>query len=82
MARFFHVYILQSIADRRDFYVGYTEDLEARLRFHNEGGCPHTSKRRPLRIKTATAFSEQGAAIAFEKYLKSPSGRAFAKKRL
>jgi hypothetical protein len=28
------------------------------------------------------AFSNEAQAIAFEKYLKSPSGRAFAKKRL
>jgi putative endonuclease len=33
-------------------------------------------------VKTYMAFSDETRAIAFEKYLKSPSGRAFAKKRL
>ena len=37
---------------------------------------------RPWRLKTYIAFSDEAQAIAFEKYLKSGSGRAFAKKRL
>ncbi|RLC11429.1 MAG: GIY-YIG nuclease family protein, partial [Deltaproteobacteria bacterium] len=37
---------------------------------------------RPWRIKTAIAFTDRAKALDFEKYLKSPSGRAFAKKRL
>jgi predicted GIY-YIG superfamily endonuclease len=64
------------------FYVGLTEDLKRRLARHNAGEVPHTSKFRPWRIKTAIAFTDQQAAAAFEKYLKTASGRAFAKKRL
>jgi hypothetical protein len=33
-------------------------------------------------LKTYIAFSDEKQAIAFEKYLKTASGRAFAKKRL
>jgi hypothetical protein len=33
------------------------------------------------RIKTYIAFTDESRAIAFEKYLKSGSGRAFAKAR-
>jgi hypothetical protein len=36
----------------------------------------------PWKIKTAIAFKDNDKAIEFEKYLKSQSGRAFAKKRL
>jgi hypothetical protein len=43
---------------------------------------PHTAKHRPWRVKTAIAFTDRQRALDFEKYLKSPSGRAFAKKRL
>jgi predicted GIY-YIG superfamily endonuclease len=43
---------------------------------------PHTSKYKPWRVKTYLSFSDESRAIAFEKYLKSPSGRAFAAKRL
>jgi putative endonuclease len=68
--------------DSEHFYIGITDDLRARLAKHNAGEVPHTSKYRPWRIRTYFAFSDEARAIAFEKYLKSGSGRAFAKKRL
>jgi len=76
-----YVYILQSKVDEH-FYVGITDDLRARLAKHNAGGVPHTSKSRPWRVKTYVAFNDEKQAFNFEKYLKSPSGRAFSKKRL
>ena len=82
MTGFFYVYILQSESDPSRYYVGLTEDLSVRLARHNAGGVPHTAKYRPWRIKTAVAFRDRERAADFERYLKSPSGRAFAKKRL
>ncbi len=79
---FFYVYILQSQANPPHFYTGFTENLDSRLAHHNSGGDPHTATYRPWRIKTAIAFTDREQALAFERYLKSPSGRAFAKKRL
>ena len=78
--QFSYVYILQNEANR--FYAGLTEDLRERLRRHNSGEVPHTAKFRPWRIKTAVAFTDRERAADFERYLKSASGRAFAKKRL
>jgi predicted GIY-YIG superfamily endonuclease len=49
---------------------------------HNAGEVPHTAKFRPWRLKTYDAFSDEQQAFAFEKYLKSGYGRAFAKRRL
>jgi hypothetical protein len=43
--------------------------------------CASTTPGR-WRLKTYVAFSDRQKAVEFEKYLKSPSGRAFAKKRL
>ena len=77
-----YVYILQSLAVEEHFYTGITDDLKARLAKHNAGAVTHTSKFRPWRIKSYLAFTDEARAIAFEKYLKSGSGRAFAKKRL
>jgi len=77
-----YVYILESIAEPIRYYVGVTSDLRARLKRHNSGEVSHTSKYVPWRIKTYVAFSDEGQAFAFERYLKSASGRAFAKKRL
>jgi predicted GIY-YIG superfamily endonuclease len=80
--KYFYVYILQSETDAQHFYIGFTEDLQLRLKVHNAGQVTHTAKFRPWRIKTAVAFTERERAIKFESYLKSASGRAFVKKRL
>ena len=77
-----YVYILQSVASPGRYYVGVTRDLRSRLRRHNAGEVFHTSKYGPWAIKTYIAFSDEKQAFAFESYLKSASGRAFAKKRL
>ena len=77
-----YVYILHSEADPDRFYTGVTGDLRIRLAKHNAGDVPHTSKYRPWRLKTYIAFSDETNALAFERYLKTASGRAFAKKRL
>jgi putative endonuclease len=74
-----YVYILESL-DSEHFYVGITDDLRARLAKHNAGEVSHTSKYRPWRLRIYFAFSDEARALAFEKYLKSGSGRAFAKK--
>jgi predicted GIY-YIG superfamily endonuclease len=79
---FHYVYILQCEKSPEHFYIGSTDDLKDRLRRHNAGHVPHTSELRPWRIKTAVAFTSAEKASAFERYLKTSSGRAFAKKRL
>ena len=76
-----YVYVLQS-EDGVHFYTGATEEIRERLEKHNSGDVPHTSKYRPWRLKTYIAFSDAKQAWAFERYLKTASGRAFAKKRL
>ncbi|MBI4624402.1 MAG: GIY-YIG nuclease family protein [Verrucomicrobia bacterium] len=80
--KFHYIYILQSERDSGRFYVGHTDDLKTRLREHNRGECDYTASFRPWRIKTAIALSDEIQALKLERYLKSPSGRAFAKKRL
>jgi len=74
-----YVYILKSL-DSEHFYVGMTDDLRARLGKHNAGEVPYTSKYGPWRLRAYIAFDDEQRAIAFEKSLKSGSGRAFAKK--
>ncbi|MGH9494621.1 MAG: GIY-YIG nuclease family protein [Candidatus Sulfotelmatobacter sp.] len=64
------------------YYTGVTHDLRACLQKHNAGEVSHTLKFAPWTIKTYVAFSDERQAVALEKYLKSPSGRASAKKRL
>jgi len=78
----YFVYILQSVNMPEKHYTGITEDLTSRLAQHNSGSVSHTSKYLPWRIETYIAFSDVSKARSFEKYLKTGSGRAFAKKRL
>ena len=77
-----YVYILTSCGFPDRHYIGVTGDLRARLAKHNAREVPHTSKYAPWAVKTYIAFSDESQAFEFEKYLKSGSGRAFAKKRL
>lgn len=77
-----YVYILKCIAEPDRHYVGATDNLPKRLSDHNAGKVSHTSKFKPWRLNTYIAFHDRDRAFAFEKYLKSHSGRAFAKKRL
>ena len=77
-----YVYLLESVADRTKRYVGLTADLRTRLAEHHAGKSTHTSKHRPWRLVTYVAFSDRKQAEAFERYLKSGSGHAFARKRL
>ena len=77
--KFYYVYMLVDIATGTH-YTGCTEDLQARLAKHNSGEVPHTSKFKPWRIETAVAFSSKEKAYAFEAYLKTHCGRAFAQR--
>jgi len=76
----YFVYILNSITVPDRFYVGYTLDVQARLDVHNAGHSVHTKNDRPWKLHMYCAFADKLTALNFEKYLKSHSGRAFAKK--
>ena len=78
--KFHYVYILVSESDPTRHYVGCTRDLDTRLNKHNKGDVPHTAKYRPWHIETCTAFKNKDKAVAFEAYLKSGSGREFARR--
>jgi putative endonuclease len=63
-------------------YIDFTENLKTRLAAHNNGQSHHTAKFKPWELITYLAFKNKSTAIAFEKYLKSHSGKAFTHKRL
>ena len=77
---YYYVYILQSVNYPDRYYTGYTTNIKKRILKHNEGSVPYTSKYRPGKMNLAIAFSDKEKVLSFEKYLKSHSGRAFAKK--
>ena len=76
----FYVYILKC-ADGKP-YTGCTENTSERLERHNRGYVPATADRLPVKLITYIAFDDKYKAYAFEKYLKSGSGRAFMGRHL
>ena len=80
MQNFYYVYILIDVETGTHRYVGLTQNLSERLEKHNSGAVQHTSKFRPWRIQTAIAFDSREKAAEFEIYLKSGSGREFARR--
>lgn len=77
-----YVYILQSIDYPDEFYTGLCQDLVARLGAHNAGQSTHTAKFKPWRLLSCHYFARAERAAAFERYLKTGSGRAFANRHI
>lgn len=78
---FYYVYLIRSVNNPDTIYVGYTTNFKRRLETHNSGGSVHTADFRPWEFVMFLCFKNKLKATAFEKYLKSGSGRAFASKR-
>ena len=74
------VYVLKSANPKTHYYVGHTHDVTARLADHNAGRCPHTARYRPWQLHVTIDLLDEQRAVDFERYLKSGSGRAFAKR--
>ena len=74
------VYILRSDADPNRYYTGITSDIEERLRWHNSGPSGVTVRNRPWSLVVWLQFADGRLASEFERYLKTGSGRAFAKR--
>jgi len=75
-----YVYILLSTVHQNRYYTGLTADVQARLAAHNAGLSKHTTNGRPWKLVTTIEFSDAERARTFESYLKSGSGRAFARR--
>lgn len=75
-----YVYRIRSLSKPAAVYVGVTANIGLRLFEHNSGKSYHTAKNRPWRVEFYCWFKKKEKAWAFEKYLKSGSGRAFSNK--
>ncbi|MDR9365676.1 MAG: GIY-YIG nuclease family protein [Balneolaceae bacterium] len=71
------VYTLYS-PDYDKIYIGYTSDLDSRMRSHNEKGTKGwTVKYRPWKLVFTEKFETKGEAMKREKELKSLRGRVY-----
>ena len=77
-----YVYLLESLSDPAQHYVGRSVDYRRRLAEHNAGTSAHTAKHRPWKTVVVIRFADDERAAAFERYLKSGSGHEFSKRHL
>jgi len=75
-----YVYFLELASS--DIYVGSTNDLKRRFRSHQLGQVPSTRPFLPATLKSYVGVETEPTARQLERYFKSGSGKAFAKKRL
>lgn len=77
-----YVYVLKNRDKPPRYYTGLTSNIAARIRGHNDGEYTHTAKHRPWSVDVVIEFGDERRAVAFERYLKSGSGVAFAQRHL
>ncbi len=76
-----YVYVLLSKKDK-GFYIGYTKNLEQRLKRHNAKDNFSTKYRAPLVYIYIEACLNEEDAKRRENYLKTTQGKRFLKLRL
>jgi predicted GIY-YIG superfamily endonuclease len=74
-----YVYFLE--LKNGDIYVGSTDDLRRRVADHNKGLVISTKPLLPASLRSYVAVQTELRARQLERYFKSGSGKAFAKKR-
>jgi len=74
-----YVYFLQLA--NGDIYVGSTNDLRQRFKSHCRGRVDSTRANLPVLLKCYLAVPAERQARGLERYFKSASGKAFARKR-
>jgi putative endonuclease len=79
----YYVYVIQSNSNKdKQFYTGFTKDLQNRLQEHNTGRVPSTKERGPFALIYYEACLNEQDALAREKYLKSGMGKRYLRNRL
>ncbi len=74
-----YVYFLE--LNNGDVYVGSSNDLKRRLKSHQDGQVQSTKAHCPVKLRSYVAVETETKARELEKYFKSGSGKAVAKKR-
>ena len=77
-----YVYVLKNSDSPPQYYTGLTGDVPRRLAEHNSDGQHRTCRYRPWSVDVVIEFADERRAAAVERYLKSGSGVAFAKRHL
>jgi predicted GIY-YIG superfamily endonuclease len=70
------VYAIESESVSR-IYIGYTNDIGVRLRYHNSGYVKSTAKDRPWRLIAMEKVKSKNAARWLERSLKKSRGKRY-----
>ena len=70
----YFVYLIESLKDDK-YYLGQTNNLEERLKYHNTGRCKYTKIRWQWILKVYKVFPTQTEAMREEKKLKQLKNR-------
>ena len=77
----FYNYVLQSV-HTKNLYIGYTNDLQRRVKEHNQGLVTSTRPYKPWRVIYYEACLNEDDAKRRENYLKTTQGQRLIKRRL
>lgn len=78
---YYYVYVLKSLKDN-NLYIGYTKNLEKRIKEHSSGKVFSTKYRLPFVLIYYEVGFEQQSALNREKYLKTTYGHRYLKNRI
>ncbi len=77
----YYTYVLKSEKDG-NHYIGFTENMDKRVKEHNEGLVEATKNRLPFELVYFEACNSKENAIKREKYFKTGFGRRYLKDRI
>jgi putative endonuclease len=80
-ADMYYTYVLKSKKDG-NHYIGFTENIDKRIKEHNEGLVTATKNRLPFELVYFEACNNKEKAIKREKYFKTGFGRRYLKDRI
>jgi putative endonuclease len=72
----YFVYILKSLRDS-SYYIGFSTDVERRLKEHNQGQSRYTKLKTPWTVIYFEEYELKKQALKREKFLKAQRNREF-----
>jgi putative endonuclease len=72
----FYVYLIQSEVDA-SFYIGYTSNLELRIKQHNNGESIYSRRKKPWKLVYSEELENKTSALKREKFLKKQKNKDF-----
>jgi len=70
----FYVYLIQS-EKYETFYVGQTNNIDERMKYHNRGKCTYTRNKGPWKIISYKEYSTRSQTMIEEKRIKKLKNR-------